>query len=382
MTHLRPAFVEVNLDNLYHNVDLLLKKTGTALCAVVKADGYGHGAIQVASVALAAGACRLAVAILDEAVALRRAGFDCPIMILGYTPPEDSGIVVEHELEQTVYTREQAAALSRAAVVLGKRARIHLKVDTGMGRLGVRPDSDGVALAAAISRFPAVDMVGCFTHLADADAEDPGYTRMQLERFQGFREALLSENIPVQIFHAANSAGAILYPESRLDMVRVGLAMYGLFPSDRLVGEIDLLPAMSVKARVAHVKLVPRGESISYGRTYTTDCDQFIATIPLGYADGYPRLLSNRGEVLIQGRLAPVVGRVCMDQFMVRVWEGVKAGDEVVIIGEQAGARISAEDLSRQWGTINYEVVCAFSRRLPRLYVGGGKVKQAVSSRR
>lgn len=371
----RPVWAEVDLGAIAHNVGELIrvKDPRAKLMAVVKANGYGHGAVPVARTALAAGAEWLGVAIVAEALELRRAGLTAPVLILGFTPPEQSEAVVAADISQTVDTVEAARALSEAATRLGRSAKVHLKVDTGMGRLGVTPDDDGLAVARAIADLPGLAMEGVFTHFATADAADKGYAHRQFSRFTEFLSRLEAAGLRFRIKHAANSAALIELPETHLDLVRAGIAIYGLYPSDEVERRVDLRPAMSVKARIAHLKEVPAGTGLSYGQTFVTGHASSVATLPIGYADGYPRSLSSRGIVLVRGRRAPVIGRVCMDQCLVDVTDvpGVGPGDEVVLLGRQGDEAVTADDLARLEGTINYEVVCAITARVPRVYRGG-----------
>ncbi len=368
----RPVWAEVNLGAVAHNVREIRKllQPDTKLMAVVKADAYGHGALPVARVALASGAERLAVAILDEALALRRGGITAPILILGYTPPEQAPLVVEHDLTQTVFSLEVIQAISAAAAAAGKTARVHIKVDTGMGRIGVFP-SEAPDFAEAVSRLPGIFIEGVYTHMACADEQDKAYTRWQFDRFKEALAGIKARGVAIPLKHVANSATTLDLPEMHLDMVRTGIILYGLWPSPEVRRVIDLKPAMQLKARVAYVKKVPPGTSISYGRQFTTSSPSVIATLPLGYADGWSRLLSNKAAVLIRGQRAPVVGRVCMDQCMVDVTHipGVKPGDEAVLFGVQGGEFLPVEEVASHMGTINYEMVCLISKRVPRIYL-------------
>ncbi|HHW43639.1 alanine racemase [Desulfofundulus thermobenzoicus] len=367
----RPVWARVNLTAVAHNVRVIrgLLKPQTKFCAVVKADAYGHGALPVARVALENGAGYLAVAILDEALALRRAGITAPILILGYTPPEQAPLLVEHGITQTVFSLDDARAISAAAVAAGKKARVHLKIDTGMGRIGV-PPAEAPDFAAAVAVLPGLHVEGAFTHMASADERDKSYTRWQFARFMEAMAGIEARGVTIPIKHVANSATTLELPEMHLDMVRPGIILYGLWPSPEVRRVVDLKPAMELKARVAQVKEVPAGTSISYGRKFTTAAPSVIATLPIGYADGWSRLLSNKASVLIHGRRAPVVGRVCMDQCMVDVTgiPGVRAGDEAVLFGTQKGRFLPVEEVAAHMGTINYEVVCLISKRVPRVY--------------
>ncbi|MDR1745464.1 MAG: alanine racemase [Planctomycetota bacterium] len=366
----RPVWAEVDVSAIRRNAENLgsLLSPGTKLCAVVKADGYGHGAARVAEAALSGGADWLAVALLDEALELRAAGFTTPVLILGYTPPEQALLVAGADARQTVFTREQAEALSAAGVALGKKVRIHIKIDTGMGRIGVRPE-DAADFAARVSPLPGIEVEGAFTHFATADSRDKRYALEQFAAFTRALESIRARGIDIPICHAANSAAILDMPETHLDMVRAGIALYGLWPSRETARPVELRPAMRLKARIAMVKPLPADTSVSYGCTYVTPAPAVIATLPLGYADGWPRGLGNRASVLVGGRRAPVVGRICMDQFMVDVTgiEGVGEGDDVLLFG---GSVIPVEEIADLLGTINYEVVCAVSKRVPRVYAG------------
>lgn len=370
----RPVWVEIDLDNIGYNVRALkqLIAPGVKLMAVVKANGYGHGVIPVANAALHNGAEQLAVAILNEGLQLRKAGFGVPILILGYTPPEQAAEVVKNNLTQTVYTLADAQALSWAAIQQRKTARVHIKIDTGMSRLGFVPGSEGVQQIVELSKLPNLNVEGIYSHFADADNDDKTYSEQQFLLFQNLLFQLEQHGVKIPIRHCANSAAIIDLPQTHLDMVRAGISMYGYYPSDLVnKSRVQLKPGFSLKAQVAHVKTVPSGTSISYGCTFTTTQASQIATIPLGYADGFPRALANRGEMLIHGHKAPVVGRVCMDQCMVDVTgiEGVQSGDEAVIIGAQGDQVLTVEDFAKQLDTINYEVICMIRQRVPRIYI-------------
>jgi alanine racemase len=363
----RWAWAEVDLDAIAHNVGVVRQVSApAAVWAVVKADGYGHGALPVARTAIDAGCDGLCVALTSEGVALRKAGIYVPILLLSEQPPGHARTIVKHRLTPTVSTAEGIEALA------AQRARdldVHLKIDTGMHRVGAAP-SAAAGLAQLIGAHePWVRLAGAFTHLAIAD--DPGdpYTERQLERFEKAVGALP----PVPITHAANSAGALAHPDARHSFVRAGIALYGISPGhgvDHLCG--DLRPAMTLKAKVSFVKRVAAGDRISYGlrHTFATGCN--VATLPIGYADGVRRGLSGVGAVLIGGRRRPIVGVVTMDQLMVDCADDpIRPGDEAVLIGSQDGARITAEDWGDTLGTIGYEVVCGIGPRVPRRYVGG-----------
>ncbi|MCU0558739.1 MAG: alanine racemase [Desulfobacterales bacterium] len=379
-------WAEIDIDAIAHNVSELRRIThpNARLMAVVKANGYGHGAVEVARTALASGAAWLGVARLPEAVLLREAGLGAPILVFGYTPPQAAGRLAEFDLRQSVYSLAAAEAYSAAAAAQGKRIRVHLKVDTGMGRLGMVPaalsgkaSGNGVGQefireAAAIARLPGLEAEGIFTHFAAADSADISYAERQLALFGEVLSALRAAGLEFALRHAANSAALIALPDSHLDLVRPGIALYGLAPSDEVdLTGISLQPAMALKTRIIHLKSVPAGTCISYGMTYRTPSPTLIATIPAGYADGYRRLFSSKGEMLVGGRRTPVVGRVCMDLTMLDVGAlpNVQLEDEVVIFGKQGNEFISADDLARALGTINYEITCDLTARVPRVYV-------------
>lgn len=368
----RPVWVEVNLKHIAHNLQQVKKQVpdDTQIMAVVKADAYGHGAIPVARVALNSGVQRLAVAVVDEARELREAGIAAPIQILGSTLPEELDDVVNYGIIQTVTRMETAERLSSIAQRTGKKVRVHLKVDTGMGRIGFFPDQL-VRFFKEIASLPRVEIEGIMTHFAAADEEDKGYTEMQITRFREGIDLLKKEGLEVPIIHCANSATIIDLPQWAFNLVRPGIMMYGLWPSGEVRRVLNLKPALSWKAKVMYLKWLPEGEGVSYGRTYITKRRTRVATLPLGYADGYTRLLSNRSRVLVKGIPAPVIGRVCMDQMMVDVTDipEVEIGDEVVLLGRQGEEEISADELAQIIGTINYEVVCMISKRVPRLYL-------------
>ncbi|OPX86767.1 MAG: Alanine racemase [Pelotomaculum sp. PtaB.Bin104] len=368
-----PVWAEINLGAIAHNVREIRRVTAplAKVLAVVKANGYGHGAVEVSRVALANGTDWLGVARVAEGVALREAGIEAPVLILGYSPPEQSEEVVRYRLSQTVYTYDMALALAKAAGREGARARVHVKVDTGMGRIGWVSGPATVQAILKLARIPHIEIEGIFTHFAAADTIEQEYTRTQLERFLDITAALQREGLEVPLKHAANSPALLKFPETHLDLVRAGIIIYGLYPAENFEqGQVRLRPAMSLKAKVAYIKEVPSGFNVSYGCTYTTSEPSVIATISVGYADGYSRRLSSRGEVLLHGCRAPVIGRVCMDQIMVDVSHipGVKMGDEAVLIGSQGSEEISADEIAEKLNTINYEVVCMVNHRVHRLF--------------
>lgn len=369
-----PVWSEISIDAIAHNIEQLKSITdqNSELMAIVKANAYGHGAEQVARVALKNGATRLGLARVHEGEILRKAGIDAPVLILGYTAPEEYYSLLVNDFTQTVYSIEMAQNLSKVATKVGKVAKIHIKLDTGMGRLGFLPCKSAIKEIVDIANLPNLYVEGIYTHFADADSRNKDYTMDQLRKFNEFTETLSQKGLHFLYKHAANSAGLIDLPITHLDMVRAGIAMYGIYPSQEVLKEkVSLIPAMTVKAKVAHVKSVPANTGISYGVTYTTPEDAVVATIPAGYADGYNRLLSSKGEVLIRGKRAPVIGRVCMDQIMVDIGKipNVKPGEEVVLMGHQGEDKISADEIAAKIGTIPYEVLCMISARVPRYYI-------------
>lgn len=366
----RPTWVEVDLDAIAHNVRRVVEMVGpqVSVMGVLKADAYGHGAIKVARTALNNGARMVGVACLGEAITLRQAGITAPILVLGYTPPWQAREMVLHDVAATVFSLDVARALSRAAVELHSRARVHVKVDTGMGRLGLLPDQV-VGFMQELAALPGLALEGIFTHFALADSRDKSYTAWQLARFRGVLEALSALGIRLPCIHAANSAAILEMPETHFNMVRLGIAMYGLDPSPEVRCPADFRPALTFKTLVAQVKELPAGSAISYGCSFRTIRPSRIAVIPVGYADGFRRAPVHWGEVLVRGTRAPIVGRVCMDQTMIDVTDipGVREGDEVVLIGQQGQERITVEDVADRLGTINYEVISEILARVPRI---------------
>ncbi len=365
---MRPSWVEVDLDAIKHNVELISQEVGAAkLCAVVKADGYGHGDVPVAEAALAGGATSLAVALVEEGVRLRDAGIDAPILVLSEPPIEDVATIVSRRLVATAYRANFVAALAAAA---DGPVPVHIKVNTGMHRVGAQPE-DIDSLVTAVLAEPELKLEGLWTHFAVAEA-DAEYTKRQLAAFETARAQLEARGVAVPLLHTANTAGALLYPEARFDMVRVGLGIYGLRPTRDVAPHLDLRPAMRVVSRVSMVKRLEAGERPSYGRRRPLSAAATIATVPVGYADGVSRRLSDVGHVLIGGQPRPLAGTVTMDQVVVDMGTAdVAVGDEVVILGSQNDSSITAEDWAEMLGTINYEVVCHFGPRLPRRYPKG-----------
>jgi alanine racemase len=379
------TWAEIDLKAYAHNIRELRRITRppARLMAVVKANGYGHGAVEVAREALLNGAQYLGVARLNEAIALREAGLEAPILILGYSSPELAPLLIKYELTQTVYSLSTASALSEQAVRKGEKINVHLKVDSGMGRLGLllestsgSPDKTAiqntVQTIESITRLPGLTVEGIFTHFATADSDDKSYADLQLQRFMELLNGLQKEGLAPPMKHAANSAAVIDIPDSHLDMVRPGIATYGLHPSDEVNKHIiDLKPVMTLKGRIIHVKEVAPGFNISYGITFQTKTHTTIATVPVGYADGFNRLLSSRGHMLVHGCRVPIVGRVCMDLTMLDVGgvADVTLEDEVVVFGKQGNEAVTADEIAADLDTINYEVVSTITGRVPRVYL-------------
>lgn len=367
----RSLWAEIDLSAIRHNIKEARRAVGehVALMAVVKANAYGHGATQVAKAACEAGASWLGVALPEEGAYLRESGVTQPILILTEAAPPAIPLMLDHTLTATIFSVRAAHALSEEAAARGKTVGVHVKVDTGMNRVGLTPDRT-LPFLRELRGLPGLEVEGIFTHFSEADDPESDYTAYQLNRFRSLIRELEGEGICPPIKHAANSAAVYLHPDSHFDMVRVGISLYGLHPSNATKGLVDLKPAFELKARLSFVKDLACGEGVSYSRTYRTTCDTVIGTVPAGYGDGYPRSLSNKIEVLINGCRCPAVGNICMDQFMVDLGpdSAVKVNDEVVLIGRQGNEQISVDDIAAILGTINYEVVCMISGRVPRVY--------------
>ena len=358
----------VHLGAIAHNVAQIRKRIGSGreVMAVVKANGYGHGAVEVSLAALNGGANSLGVAVPEEGEELRKAGIDVPVTVLGLIQPEEAYKVVDFSLEQTLCSLEVAEALNQIASNEGTVVNVHIKIDTGMGRVGVQP-IDALAFVRMIGRFNHLNLKGIFSHFSCADEVDKTFAKKQVEIFDGLLREMEVSGVKIPKRHMANSAAILDLPESYYDLVRPGIMIYGLYPSAEVSHSVELKPAMTFMTKVAFVKKVPAGSSISYGRTFVTEKETHVATLPVGYADGYSQLLSGRGEVLIKGYRAPLIGRVCMDMCMVDVSgvDNVMPGDEVILFGEG----LPVDEVAEKIGTINYEVVCGVGNRVPRVYV-------------
>jgi alanine racemase len=368
---MQPTWAEIDLSALSHNLKNIRKKAeGRKILFAVKANGYGHGAIEISKRALNSGVDMLGVATPEEAFELREAGIEAPILILGSILPGEAGEVIRKDIRQTVCDLELARKLSQEAGRQTKKAIIHIKIDTGMGRIGVSPQKS-VSFIKEVLRLNNLEIEGIFTHFPSAGEKDKSFTLFQLEQFLKITEELKREGINISLKHTANSAAILDLPQTYLDMLRPGLIVYGLFPSPYVSRNIDLKAVMSLKTRIVFLKKVPGGTGIGYGRTYVTKKNSLIATLSVGYADGYSRLLSNQGEVIIKGKKVPVVGRICMDQCMVEIENipEVKIGEEVVLIGRQGKEEIKAGEIAKKLGTIPHEIVSRIGKRVPRIYV-------------
>lgn len=365
------AWVEVDLSAIASNVKAIKKLIGPAvsLLAVVKANGYGHGAVEVARIALRQGAIMLGVATLEEGIELRKAGIDAPILLLGPTPGEFNRLLL-YRLEPTLYDPETALRLSDYLKKRKRFLKVHLKLDTGMGRLGVSV-KEALAFVLEVTRLPYLEIISLYSHLATAEEEEEGFAEEQHRRYQSFLKQLGDLKKKIAYTHIANSAATLGKPMMHENMVRAGLALYGLYPHPHLEKKVDLKPALSVKSRISFIKTVPAGTSISYGRNFIAKKETRVATLSIGYADGLPRSFSNNFSVLVRGQWVPLIGNITMDQCMADI-SGVKdakIGDEVVLLGIQGSRKITAEDWAKKLNSINYEVVCSFKARLPRVFM-------------
>lgn len=374
----RPVWVEVNLDNLAHNMREVrrLTKPEAKVTAVIKADGYGHGALEIGQTLLDNGADRFAVATLGEAVQLKKRFPLVDILVLGYTPNHLLEGALNNGLIQTLYTLEQAKAYSELAASSGRTAKIHIKIDTGMHRIGMKADAETAAEIAEMAKLPGIEIEGIFTHFATADDEDKAYTRSQVEKFNGLMAQLKALDVHIPIHHVSNSAAIIDLPELNYDMVRAGIMLYGLYPSNEVIkANTELKQVMSLRAMVSHVKTLGPNEGISYGLKYRTSGDETIASIPIGYADGFTRMFTGKAKGILKGQIVDVVGRICMDQCMLNV-TGIpcQQGDVITLFGEADGASISIDEVAAYIGTINYEIVCMIDKRVPRVYTSQGEI--------
>lgn len=386
------VYASVDLDAILYNMEQMRKnmESETKMIAVIKTDGYGHGAVPIARVLEPLSyVCGFAVATIEEALILRKSGITKPVLILGYTFPYCYEEMIQEEIRPAVFEWESVEKLAACAEKINRQrkqsdpsakevtVKVHIKVDTGMSRIGIRPDGEGLAFVKRVMETSGIEVEGIFTHFARADETEKGPAVHQLQEFKEFISEIESETgrrIPV--CHCSNSAGILEMREANMDVVRAGISMYGLWPSDEVEKDIVILhPAMELKSRVVYVKEVPAGTEVSYGGTFTAKRPTKVATVPIGYGDGYPRGLSNRGYVLIRGEKAPVIGRICMDQFMVDVTDikGAAAGDTVTLIGKDGERKITMEELGKLSGRFNYELACLIGKRVPRVYIKEGK---------
>ncbi|MGG1616471.1 alanine racemase [Paenibacillus sp. NRS-1782] len=377
----RSTRAEINLDHLGANYETFRKAlpADKLLLACVKANAYGHGAVEISKELERLGADYLSVAFLDEALELRQAGIRLPILVLGYTLPEAVQTAWEQDITLTVFSEEVLEGIRRLDRKGSERKlKVHIKIDSGMGRLGLLPGEEAVAFVRQTHQLEQVLLEGMYTHFARADEQDKSYTLQQYNRFQGVAEALREQGITIPIIHTGNSATTIDTPALSPNMVRIGISIYGLYPSDEVNRQaIELLPVLSLKTAVVYTKTLPPCWGVSYGTRYVTSDEERIGTLPIGYADGYSRMLSGNIEVLIRGRRVPVLGTICMDQCMVSLQsfaedaEEIQIGEEVVLIGQQSGETIAADELASKLGTIHYEVICMIAHRVPRVYTRG-----------
>ncbi len=378
---LRPVWAEIDLNCIKHNITSIFKlvdKTTTEVIGVVKADAYGHGAVPVSRVLLENGVSSLAVATISEAITLRSADITCPILMLGLTPSIYLEELLRYNLTPIMASSTEALQLSDLAVTANKEVEILIAVETGMGRIGLMPTAESLKEIKAILELPNIRIKGIFSHFATADESDKAYSYGQLKIFENFYEDLEKAGVPISFKTHANSAALLELPGAHFDAVRPGIILYGCYPSNKVNKNlINLKPSMSLKANILFIKKVPAGYSISYGRKFITERESFIATLPIGYADGYPRSLSGNGRVIVKGEYAPIVGNICMDQCMIDVTDipNVQLYDEVVLIGTQGNKKILADEIAEKTSTINYEIVCRIGQRVPRVYVSSNTSK-------
>jgi alanine racemase len=378
------AWAEVDLDAIAHNMQKIREITNpnSQIMAVVKADAYGHGFMEVAKTLLENGADRLAVAVLQEGKQLRSRGVDVPILILGASNEESVEDLINFDITPSVFDYEFAKALSYMAEKKEKVTKIHIKIDTGMSRIGFVATEDNDAIVdeiVRISRLPYIEIEGIFSHFATSDEADGEYTFLQYNRFMDVVKKLEDKGVKIPIKHICNSAAIMMYPQMHLDMVRPGVILYGMYPSDEVdKSRLDLIPAMTLKARISHVKEVEAGRGVSYGKEYITDKVTKIATVPIGYADGYLRRIAKEGKMIVDGQKVPIIGRICMDQCMIDVTNvhNINKGDEAIIFGREG---VTVDDLARWLGTINYEVSCLIGKRIPRIYTKNGEAVKELN---
>lgn len=378
-------YADIDLDAFEHNIEAIKKRIGskTMLCGVIKANGYGHGAVPLAKAMEAMNVEWFAVSCVDEALELRLNGIQKPVLILGAAEEERYGEMIENHITPTIFTYKAAEKLSEVLKAYPQKQpfNIHIKIDTGMSRIGFFPDKESAETIVKISELPGIYIEGLFTHFACADMSGREATKKQLEKYEWLVGQLESRGISIPIKHCANSAGIMAYEEAYFNMVRAGIIIYGLYPSEEMDKDaLPLRPVMSLKSHITYIKEVPEGTGVSYGSTYVAKKSTKIATVPVGYADGYPRSLSGKGRVLIKGQYAPVIGRVCMDQMMVDITglQGIEEGDVVTLAGRDGEAFIPVEEPAGKAGSFNYEFVCSVSRRVPRVYYKKSKKVEEI----
>lgn len=389
MNMVKRTWAEISLNAIEHNYNIIRNKVAddTKVCCVIKADGYGHGAVELSQIYEKLGADFFAVSNIDEGIEIRKSGSKLPIVILGYTPVSEAENLAEYDISQAVFSLEYAKELSEKCVEEDCICKMHIKVDSGMSRIGFMcqefpRDEYSIEEICEACCLPNLEVEGLFTHfcVSDEDAEGREFTNKQYENFIHVRDSLKNRGVDISVVHCSNSGAIEDYPETCCDMVRAGIILYGLAPSSKLADRLDLVPAMTLKTVVAFVKEVQKGATISYGRTFTADRKMKIATVPIGYADGFIRQNAKDGYMMVNGKKAKIVGRICMDQTMLDVTdiEDVKTGDEVVVFGTGENGEPTADSLAENTGTINYETVCLVGKRVPRIYIKDGKIENVM----
>lgn len=374
----RPVWAEINLDNLAYNMQQVRDKTkSTEIIGVVKADAYGHGAIDVAPVLLENGATALAIASLNEGIELRRNGIKCSIMILGLTPETLSQDLIKYEIEPTVSSYDYACSLSQEARKINKIVKIHIAVDTGMGRIGFLPNEESVEEVYKISKLPNIEIRGLFSHFSTADEMDKSYSYFQFDKYNWFYKKLIEKGVKIAMRHISNSAATMELLDTHCDAVRPGIILYGYYPSNEVHrSQLSIRPVMTWKANIMYIKTLEKNQYVGYGKKFKTERKSIIGTLPVGYADGYSRMLSGKAKVIVNGKFAPVIGNICMDQCMIDITDvgEVKVGDEVILMGSYDNLKFDADDMADLMGTISYELLCMVSKRVPRVYIRNGRV--------
>ncbi len=376
--------LEINLDNLAYNMRQVSKivDKSTLIMAVVKANAYGHGSIECAKTFLENGAHRLAVSTLVEGIELRKAGIKAPILILNYTSPSQYSYVINYNLTQNIYNYEDAKILSEKAVESNRDVNIHIKIDTGMGRVGFLPKEESIYDILNICKLPNINVEGMFSHFAKSDEKDKSYVEEQYRRFIWVVDKLKENGIEIPIKHISNSAAIIDTPEYQLDMVRAGIVLYGYYPSEDVKKHrINIKPAMTLKSCISNIKTVPKDTGIGYNQIFKTKRESVIGTIPIGYADGYSRMLTGKGEIFVKDKIVPIVGKICMDQMMIDITDidNVNIGDEVILFGYEDDRYPTVNEIAKALGTVNYELICMMGRRIPRIYIKGENISHIVN---